>query len=57
MLTRGLSPCAKYGELQYRYVLNRNTVIQNIKDKRIVTVFSDMPATSIHVKGYKIPWR
>lgn len=42
---------------QYRYVLNRNTVIQNIKDKRIVTVFSDMPATSIHVKGYKIPWR
>ena len=48
---------SKKGELQYRYVLNRNTVIQNVKDKKIITIFSDMPATSIHVKGYKIPWR
>ncbi len=30
---------------------------QNVKDKKIITIFSDMPATSIHVKGYKIPWR
>jgi hypothetical protein len=48
---------SKYGELQYRYVLKRNVVIQNVKDKRIVTVYSDMPATKLHVKGYKIPWK
>lgn len=48
---------SKNGELQYRYVLKRNVVIQNVKDKRIITVFSDMPATKLHVKGYKIPWK
>ena len=48
---------SKYGELQYRYELNRNVVIQNVKDKKVVTVFSDMPKTSLHVKGYKIPWK
>ena len=48
---------SKFGELQYRYNYNGNIVIQNIKDKKIVTVFSDMPKTPSSVKGYKKPWK
>lgn len=47
---------SKYGELQFRYTFKGNTVIQNVKDKRIITVFSDMPKSPSHVKGYKKTW-
>ena len=41
---------------QFRYTFKGNTVIQNVKDKRIITVFSDMPKSPSHVKGYKKTW-
>ena len=48
---------SKYGVKQFRYNYYDNIVVQNVGDKKIVTVFSNAPASSPHVKGYKIPWK
>ncbi len=47
---------SKYGDPQYKYTYHGNTVIQNVKDGKIVTVFSDKPKTISTPKGYKRPF-
>ncbi|MCR5606485.1 MAG: DUF4258 domain-containing protein, partial [Treponema sp.] len=45
---------SKYGEKQYRYNYKGNTVIQNMKDGRIPTVFGRNDLSNPN--GNKIPW-
>ena len=47
---------SKYGERQYKYTYRNNTVIQNVNDGKIVTVFSNAPKTSTTPRRYKIPF-
>lgn len=47
---------SEYGTLQYRYTYKGNTIIQNVKDKKIITVFSNSSKTPSHVKGCKKSW-
>ena len=47
---------SEYGTLQYRYTYKGNTIIQNVKDKKIITVFSNSSKTPSYVKGCKKSW-